>query len=40
MGELGIEMLDGKVALEVTVGGLDGGSTWDYSVRTKMKDEG
>ena len=27
MGELGIEMLDGKVALEVTVGGLDDGST-------------
>ena len=27
MGEVGVEMLDGKVASEVTVGGLDGGST-------------
>ncbi len=27
MGEVGVEMLDGKVVSEVTVGGLDGGKT-------------
>ena len=27
IGEVGVEMLDGKVASEVTVGGLDGGKT-------------
>jgi hypothetical protein len=26
-GEVGVEMLDGKVASDVTVGGLDGGNT-------------
>ena len=29
MGEVGVEMLDGNVVSEVTVGGLDGGSTSD-----------
>jgi hypothetical protein len=27
MGDVGVEMLEGKVASEVTVGGLDGGNT-------------
>lgn len=39
MGEVGVEILDGKVASEVAVGGLDGGKTWDCSVPTKIKDE-
>jgi hypothetical protein len=38
IGDVGVEMLDGNVASEVTVGGLDG-KTWDCSVPTKIKDE-
>lgn len=37
--EVGLEMLDGKVAPEVTVGGLNGGNTWDFSAPTNMKNE-
>ena len=39
MVEVGLEMLDGKVASEVTVGGLNGGNTWDFSAPTNMKNE-
>ena len=38
IGEVGVEMLDGNVASEVTVGGLDG-IIWDCSVPTRKKDE-
>ena len=39
IGEVGVDMLEGNVASEVAVGGLDGGKTWDCSVPTKIKDE-
>jgi hypothetical protein len=39
MGEVGVEILDGNVASEVTVGGREGGRTWDCSVPMRTKDE-
>ena len=39
MGDVGVEMLDGNVVSEVTVGGREGGRACDCSVPMRTKDE-
>jgi hypothetical protein len=38
-GDVGVEILDGNVVSEVTVGGREGGRAWDCSVPMRTKDE-